>query len=378
MFIKLRKILISALLCCMTFVSSINAYAASDYEIALGIRADTDSSISVLPRADVPYRLYVDNLKGSSWIRIYTSVSSDGIGNTFTDKYLRLSDGWIRKGSYCYLTSKAAPSSSVLAIDGFRVPDIDASENASLTISVRAEAIDVRSVEPDFSLDDPWKGKTPDTVTDHTDHSSGKSGSGGSSRNTSRSSSSGLKRYSVPVSSADTSSGSWYCIDSERRLWKYGSDRTGYAKDGWYYIYNSYAGSGGKTQWFYFDSSEYMQIGWSVQNDSWYHLNEASDGNLGALSTGWYTDAQDKKRYYLDPVTGVMQSGWQTIDGRKYYFAAIKDIPGPTWVYRVMSDNPIGKWIYNALNIRSYGSMYINEKTPDGSLVDINGVKMSE
>lgn len=375
--------LISAFLLCAGLTSGIlmTAYADPGYEIALGIRADTDSSIPVMPRSDVHYRLYIDNLKGPAWIRIYTSVSSSGINDSFTTDCLKLNDGWIRKGNYCYLKSKAAPASSILAIDGFRVPDSDHSENASLTISARAEAIDIRSVTPDFDLDDPWKGNTPDTVTEFRDiKSSSSGGSGGSSRNSSRSSSSGLKRYAAPEAKADCSSGNWYCIDKDKKLWKYGSDKYGYAKDGWYYIYNSYAGNGGKTQWFYFDSSEYMQTGWSypAAQKNWYHLNELSDGSLGALSTGWYSDAQDKKRYYLDPVTGVMYTGWQLIDGRSYYFAALKDIPGPTWIYKLLQGTGIGKWIYNSVSQRSLGSMYINETTPDGNRVDTNGVMIKK
>lgn len=356
-------------------------YADTGYEISLGIRAETDSTVPVMPRSDVHYRLYVDNLKGPSWIRIYTDVSSVGIDDSFKTDSLRLPDGWVRKGNYCYLTSKAAPASSVLAVDGFRVPDIDHAENASLTVSVRAEAIDIRSVTPDFDLDDPWKGCTPDTVTEFRDtQSHGSSGGGGSSRNSSRSLYSGLRRYDAPAASADSSSGSWYCIDKDKKLWKFGSDKTGFAKNGWYYIYNSYAGTGGKTQWFYFDSSEYMQTGWTypASQNNWYHLHELSDGSLGALSTGWYTDAQDKRRYYLDPVTGVMHTGWQLIDGRSYYFASVKDIPGPTWIYKLLQGTGFGKWVYNTVSQRSLGSMYSDETTPDGGRVDANGVKISK
>lgn len=354
------------------------AYADTGYEISLGIKAETDSSVPVMPRSDVEYRLYVDNLKGPSWIRIYTDVSSSGINDRFNTDCLRLSDGWVRKGNYCYLTSKASPASSILAVDGFRIPDIDHSENASVTIAVRAEAIDIRSVTPDFALDDPWKGCTPDTVTEYRDTKGGSSGGGGSSHNASRSLYSGLRRYDAPAASADSSSGSWYCIDKDKNLWKYGSDKTGFAKNGWYYIYNSYAGTGGKTQWFYFDSSEYMQTGWAYPNgQSWYHLHELSDGSLGALSTGWYTDTQDNRRYYLDPVTGSMRTGWQLIDGNSYYFASIKDIPGPTWIYKLLQGTGFGKWVYNSVSRRSLGSMYRSEKTPDGSEVDINGVKIN-
>ena len=38
-------------------------------------------------------------------------------------------------------------------------------------------------------------------------------------------------------------------------------------------------------------------------------------------------------------------------------------------------DSGLGEWIYEQLGYRSYGSMYVNEKTPDGQWVDKNGKK---
>ncbi len=394
--IKLR---LSVLFICLASIFPhplLTAYAADSYEIALGIRTETDQNEALYPGQTVSYKLYVDNKKGEAWIRIHALTSSEGLNDSFTNDNLLLCDGWIRRGSYLYLTTKAPAESTLLAADGFNVPDVTESSNASLTVSVRAEAIDVRALTPDFDSDDPWKGQTPDTVTKYTDnHSSGSaggSGSGGGSGSSGNSGSSGsggtvrnrnlsaggLKRYPAPVVNAEVSSGGWYCVDKEHSLWRYGSGSTDYAADGWYYIYNSYAGSGGKTQWFCFDKSGYMLTGWtSSGGSSWYHLHELSDGSLGSLSTGWYTDAQDNKRYYLDESIGLMQSGWKDIGGKSYYFTSLSEIPGPSWVYSLISGTSLGKWIYKSLNARSFGSMYINERTPDGSIVDSDGVKIA-
>ena len=115
-----------------------------------------------------------------------------------------------------------------------------------------------------------------------------------------------------------------------------------------------------------------------MNSSDWYHLHEISDGSLGALSTGWYTDTQDNKRYYLDSSTGLMQVGWKTIGDKSYYFTNLSDIPGPSWVYTLISGTTFGRWLYNRLSSHSYGSLYINESTPDGSIVDSAGAKVSQ
>ena len=72
--------------------------------------------------------------------------------------------------------------------------------------------------------------------------------------------------------------------------------------------------------------------------------------------TGWFTD-QDGKRYYLNPVSdntlGRMITGWRWIDGtdgkkRCYYFNPV-------------SDGTKGALLFNAV-------------TPDGYMVDKDGI----
>ena len=381
---KYLPVVFLAFLYCITCPSlTIMSYAADEIPINIAINVDTDTSKPVMPGEEVGFKLHVDNKGAEAWIRIHTSVSSVGIENKFTDKMLHSGEEWLRKGQYLYLTRKAKPSESLLAIDGFRLPDFDRSAGAGVTISVRAEAIDTRAVTPDFSLDDPWKGLDPDSVANYKSKTDSvgsvtSSSSGGSGRNSSgKKTTDSLHRYDAPTVDALLSSGSWECIDAEKKLWKYKNDKNIYAKNGWYYIYNSYSGTGGKTQWFYFDDSEYMHSGWSMQKDmKWYHLHEVSDGSLGSLDTGWYTDSQDGKQYRLDTVTGLMLSGWQIIDGNSYYFATLNDISGPSWVYKLISGTPVGRWIYDSFKLRSYGTLYINERTPDGSYVDSRGAKI--
>ncbi len=415
-----QSICASIICLCIIQLNTMHTYSAEANGLSLDIRVETDNSTPLMPRANVPYKLYVDNMGNEAWIRIYLETYSENINRTFGNEYINNADGWIRHGNYLYLTRKAAAGETLLAIDGFRIPDVANSSNATVKISVHAEGIDVRALTPDFTRRDPWMGHTPDTVadlddtsgTDLVDNSSDNSKTGGSqssggsadgssgnqssgssssrssggssnsssshsSGGSSQSSSSALTGYKAPTANAVTSSGTWKLIDADNNIWQYADAGGRLAKDGWYYIYNSTAREGGSTQWFYFNNSGYMQTGWAAMNTTdWYHLHETSDGSLGALTTGWYTDTQDNKRYYLDNVTGLMQSGWKTIGDKSYYFTNLSEIPGPGWVYTLISGTSFGRWLYNSLNARSYGSMYINETTPDGSRVDSSGAKI--
>ena len=64
-----------------------------------------------------------------------------------------------------------------------------------------------------------------------------------------------------------------------------------------------------------------------------------------------------------------MQTGWKYIDGEYYYFATLKDTYKQNWFW----NTHIGRWLYDRLGDRTYGSMYRQEKTPDGYEVDDTG-----
>lgn len=117
--------------------------------------------------------------------------------------------------------------------------------------------------------------------------------------------------------------------------------------------------------WYAFGADSYTLSGWVFDPGSgWYYC----DVNTG-MKTGWYEDGQDGRQYYFDQTSGVMVTGWRRIDGRWYYFNA--NAPVQTWEY----DRTQRIWKYKEDSAgRPYGSMYRNEKTPDGYLVDENGV----
>lgn len=91
-----------------------------------------------------------------------------------------------------------------------------------------------------------------------------------------------------------------------------------------------------KWKWCLEDDNQKLLTGWQRIGDYWYYLNVN-----GAMATGWLKDTNGKW-YYLDE-NGHMLTGWQKIQNKDYCFALD-------------------------------GSLYISCTTPDGYVVDSNGV----
>lgn len=53
----------------------------------------------------------------------------------------------------------------------------------------------------------------------------------------------------------------------------------------------------------------------------------------------------------------------------------ITDSHGKPETGSIFGDTELGKWIYEYLGYRSYGSMYVNEETPDGQRVNAAGIR---
>ena len=114
-----------------------------------------------------------------------------------------------------------------------------------------------------------------------------------------------------------------------------------------------------------FGSDGYLVTGWIYDKleDKWYYCDE----NMGKLY-GWFNESQDGYWYYLSPSTGEALTGWQSINGKDYYFASAPS--APTYSF----DASTGFWIYSNINgVRPFGSMYANTVTPDNYQVDANG-----
>ena len=148
------------------------------------------------------------------------------------------------------------------------------------------------------------------------------------------------------------------------------------------------------SRWYYFDSKSTMVTGWmqDPSTGNWYYMNTGKgelegqmvlgwvldtntnlwyymDENNGVMTRGWHHDPQDGRWYYMNN-SGAMLTGWQHIGGKDYFFNP--EVPAPTYEWNA-SDM---KWDYVKTSSRPYGSMYENEKTPDGSMVNANGEKL--
>lgn len=177
--------------------------------------------------------------------------------------------------------------------------------------------------------------------------------------------------YEVPDPSLTVGiDGSWELIDQEKHLWKFKFTNGTYASNGWLFARNPYYNNLSEYSWYHFDG-QYMSWGWiKGKGDIWYYGHNISDGDLGTLVKGWHYDNEDGKYYYLDPITGIMHSGWSQIDGEWYYFAKITDTYKQNWFW----NTTLGRWLYDLLGDRSYGSMYASEITPDGYYVNDKGI----
>lgn len=108
-----------------------------------------------------------------------------------------------------------------------------------------------------------------------------------------------------------------------------------------------------------------------IEADAWYKTKSGLwyyfENDRTTTKKGWFTDDRDNQTYYLDPFTGIMQVGYLDIEGSLYYFNESYDNE-PNWY-------EIGDGIYESYGkkVKSYGSMFRDEETPNGEKVDSNG-----
>ena len=128
--------------------------------------------------------------------------------------------------------------------------------------------------------------------------------------------------------------------------------------------------------WYYLDpETGIMQTGWKQLGNKWYYLRSS-----GAMATSWYQEGSTW--YYLDESNGDMKTGWQNLGNKWYYLRSsgamatgwYKD--GSTWYYLNAGNGDMktgwfqvnGKWYY----AYSSGALAVNT-TVDGYYVNYNG-----
>ncbi|MCQ2414660.1 MAG: hypothetical protein MJ063_01235 [Lachnospiraceae bacterium] len=171
---------------------------------------------------------------------------------------------------------------------------------------------------------------------------------------------------SSPVAFAKAVDGSW---SFDGKSWHFTTTKGEQAKNKWVYIYSKVLD---QNDWYYFDGNGVMQSGWQkTGSGKWYRLHSVNDARFGAMEKGLFFEPEDGKYYYLDPQTGVLQTGWIKINDKYYYFAETS-----TGLASWFWNTSLGRWAYNAVNGRPAGSMYIDEVTPDGYRVDKTGARI--
>ena len=128
--------------------------------------------------------------------------------------------------------------------------------------------------------------------------------------------------------------------------------------------------------WYYLDpTTGIMQTGWQHLGNKWYYLRSS-----GAMATGWYQ--VDSSWYYLDAENGDMKTGWQYLGNKWYYLRSSGAMAtgwyqvGSTWYYLHASNGDMktgwfqvnGKWYY----AYSSGALAVNT-TVEGYSVNYNG-----
>ena len=58
----------------------------------------------------------------------------------------------------------------------------------------------------------------------------------------------------------------------------------------------------------------------ALDDGKMYYLADGTGYEYGALSFGWIYDPIYKHWYYSSSQTGTLVTGWQTVDGKDYYF----------------------------------------------------------
>lgn len=111
------------------------------------------------------------------------------------------------------------------------------------------------------------------------------------------------------------------------------------------------------------DSNGEKYSGWFIDSKGDRYYFEESD-----KKTGWYFD-ETGDRYYLNLSDGKMETGWNTIDGKDYFFQPVNDMEDYHF------NNEQEKCLSTLNSNVPYGAMYKNTTSLDGHRVDENGIR---
>lgn len=119
------------LLSILAFCFPAFAEESSTKQVIVELEAIVEEKDYFRPDEVAGYRLTLKNKLGPAWIRVKFELSGKNIGREFTDKDLRLQDGWVKRGGYFYYTKKAEAYTDYLVIDGITIPNAAALDKQS-------------------------------------------------------------------------------------------------------------------------------------------------------------------------------------------------------------------------------------------------------
>ena len=134
---------------------------------------------------------------------------------------------------------------------------------------------------------------------------------------------------------------------------------------------------GGET--YFFDEKGLLQTGWIEQPEGWYYA-----GETGAQRLGW--QKVGNAWYYLDAETGrMLDGGLAEIDGETYYFYDWGGMANSWWMETeegwyffdgsgAMKKSDWVLWKGKYYYLTESGKMAVDTRTPDGYVVDAEGV----
>jgi len=328
-------------------------------DLSVSVQVETDTSRPVFQGEMIAYRAVIRPSGWDCWLRAVPDIHVTGLSG-FTPECLVPGDGWIRRGGAFYLTKPAEAGTDYTAVTAFRIPDnnSDVAPGSEISIAITAEAVPYMAFVPDFDSEDPWGDAIPHAV------SSGSSGGGGIIRQPAT----GVHVYRDPnIKYALATYGTWVQKNSLLGIWGFRDINGAFVKDGWIYTYNPYSRTGNKADFFHFDASGNMSVGWVEGGDGvWYYTKEVSDGELGMLLHGWIKGLPDGNTYYADTETGQIATGLTMIDKKRYYFASSGDNTSTNRLFRMVENTGFGRWVTEKTGLRTLGSMYQNEQSPAG------------
>lgn len=143
--------------------------------------------------------------------------------------------------------------------------------------------------------------------------------------------------------------GSWE--RTENGGWRFKKENALYAQNEWLL-------NGGL--WYRIGEDGLMVTGWFQFEGKWYYLRPS-----GEMATGWQ---KDQEWWYHLGIAGAMDTGWIQIDGKWYLLNEIMPVP------QKRMDPATGQMTESTVGQMPYGALYVNTTTPDGYVVDENGV----